>query len=66
MSTPDAQKLARQSGAHGIVLLKNDANLPLRLNRGLMAAIIGLWEMQTGECKADTVVIFRIYILPFT
>jgi beta-D-xylosidase 4 len=66
VSTPEAQNLARKSTADGIVLLRNDRTLPLRLNTGSKVAMIGVRQTQKLKCKADTVAFLRIYILPFT
>ncbi|KAK0730894.1 glycoside hydrolase superfamily [Lasiosphaeris hirsuta] len=45
VNTPEAQALALQSAADGLVLLKNDGTLPLNL-QGKSVALIGSWAGQ--------------------
>ncbi|KAK3309888.1 glycoside hydrolase superfamily [Chaetomium strumarium] len=48
VNTPEAQDLALQSAADGLVLLKNDGTLPLSLE-GKTVALIGHWANATRQ-----------------
>jgi beta-D-xylosidase 4 len=48
VNTPEAQTLALQSAADGLVLLKNDGTLPLNL-QGKSVALIGFWANTTRQ-----------------
>jgi beta-D-xylosidase 4 len=48
VNTPEAQELALQSAADGLVLLKNDGTLPLSLE-GKTVALIGHWANTTRQ-----------------
>ncbi|KAK4041437.1 putative exo-1,4-beta-xylosidase bxlB [Parachaetomium inaequale] len=48
VNTPEAQALALQSAADGLVLLKNDGTLPLNL-KGKTVALIGHWANTSSQ-----------------
>jgi beta-D-xylosidase 4 len=48
VNTPQAQALAVQSAADGIVMIKNDGALPLNLS-GKTVALIGHWANATTQ-----------------
>lgn len=49
VNTPPAQQLALQSASNGIVLLKNDGLLPLKLSDYSTVAMIGMWANATTQ-----------------
>jgi beta-D-xylosidase 4 len=51
VNTPQAQQLALQATTDGIVMLKNDGTLPLKLNSNATVAMIGFWANNTSKLQ---------------
>lgn len=49
VNTPSSQQLALQSAENGMVLLKNDGLLPLKLSDYSTVALIGMWANATTQ-----------------
>ncbi|KAF2156904.1 glycoside hydrolase family 3 protein, partial [Myriangium duriaei CBS 260.36] len=53
VNTPQAQQLAKQAATEGIVLLKNDGLLPLKINNSTSIGLIGDWANATTQMQGN-------------
>ena len=51
INSPTAQNLALQTATDGIVMLKNDGTLPLKLQAGSKLAMVGFWADDSSKLR---------------
>jgi beta-D-xylosidase 4 len=51
VNTPEARAVAYQAAIEGIVLLKNDGTLPLKMKKGSSIAMIGFWAEDESKLQ---------------